>query len=74
MSFGSSVFRALYGCDWHDSCRQQVVVPVERVAGAVTDHPDRFGDGEKSRSWNWHGQFRERTRKCILHNLTQAAS
>jgi len=31
-------------------------------------------DGEKLRSQNWHGQFRELTRKCIVHNLTQAAS
>ena len=26
------------------------------------------------RSRTWHGQFRELTRKCIVHNLTQAAS
>ena len=31
-------------------------------------------DGEKLRSWSWHGQFRELTRKCIVHNLSQAAS
>jgi len=31
-------------------------------------------DGEKLRSQTWHGQFRELTRKCIVHNLTQAAS
>lgn len=31
-------------------------------------------DGEKLRSRSWHGQFRELTRKCIVHNLTQAAS
>ena len=31
-------------------------------------------DGEKLRSRSWHGQFRELTRKCIIHNLTQAAS
>jgi IS5 family transposase len=31
-------------------------------------------NGEKLRSRNWHGQFRELTRKCIVHNLTQAAS
>ena len=31
-------------------------------------------DGEKLRSRTWHGQFRELTRKCIVHNLTQAAS
>lgn len=31
-------------------------------------------DGEKLRSRNWHGQFRELTRKCIVHNLSQAAS
>ena len=30
-------------------------------------------DGEKLRSRSWHGQFRELTRKCIVHNLTQAA-
>jgi len=26
------------------------------------------------RSRSWHGQFRELTRKCIVHNLSQAAS
>jgi len=31
-------------------------------------------DGEKLRFQSWHGQFREFTRKCIVHNLTQAAS
>ena len=31
-------------------------------------------DGYEIRSWSWHGQFRELTRKCIVHNLTQAAS
>ncbi|NKE37265.1 IS5 family transposase [Natronococcus sp. JC468] len=31
-------------------------------------------DGEKLRSRSWHGQFRDLTRKCIVHNLTQAAS
>lgn len=31
-------------------------------------------DGEKLRSRSWHGQFRELTRKCIMHNLSQAAS
>jgi len=31
-------------------------------------------DGEKLRSRSWHGQFRELTQKCIVHNLTQAAS
>ena len=31
-------------------------------------------DGEKLRSRSWHGQFWELTRKCIIHNLTQAAS
>ena len=31
-------------------------------------------DGEKLRSWSWHGQFRELTRKYIVHNLSQAAS
>jgi len=35
------------GSDWHDPCGQQVVVPVERVVGAVTKHPDRFLDGER---------------------------
>jgi IS5 family transposase len=30
--------------------------------------------GEKLRSRSWHGQFRELTRKCIVHSLTQAAS
>ncbi len=27
--------------------RHQVVVPIKRVVGAVTDHPDRLGDGER---------------------------
>ena len=31
-------------------------------------------DGEKLRSRSWHGQFWELTRKCIVHNLEQAAS
>ena len=31
-------------------------------------------DGETLRSWNWPCQLRELTRKCIVHNLTQAAS
>jgi len=31
-------------------------------------------DGEKLRSRNWPCQLRELTRKCIVHNLTQAAS
>src|SRR6056297_4147711 len=31
-------------------------------------------DGDEIRSRSWHGQFRELTRKCIVHNLTQAAS
>ena len=31
-------------------------------------------DGEKLRSRSWHGQFRELTRKCIVHNPSQAAS
>jgi len=30
-------------------------------------------DGEKLRSRSWHGQFRELTRKCIVHNLSRAA-
>ena len=31
-------------------------------------------DGGKLRSRSWHGQFRELTRRCIVHNLSQAAS
>ena len=31
-------------------------------------------DGERLRSRTWHGQFRELTRKCIVHNLSRAAS
>ncbi|SNR67612.1 Transposase and inactivated derivatives, IS5 family, partial [Halorubrum ezzemoulense] len=31
-------------------------------------------DGDEIRSRSWHGQFRELTRKCIVHNLEQAAS
>jgi len=31
-------------------------------------------DGEKLRSRNWPCQLRELTRKCIVHNLSQAAS
>ena len=31
-------------------------------------------DGDEIRSRSWHGQFRELTCKCIVHNLTQAAS
>jgi hypothetical protein len=31
-------------------------------------------DGETLRSRSWHDQFRELTRKCIVHNLSQAAS
>ncbi len=31
-------------------------------------------DGEKLRSRSWHNQFRELTRKCIVHNLSQAES
>ncbi|RZV12572.1 IS5 family transposase [Natrinema hispanicum] len=31
-------------------------------------------DGDEIRSRSWHGQFRELTRKCIVHNLAQAAS
>jgi IS5 family transposase len=34
----------------------------------------KLDDGEKLRSRSWHGQFRELTRKCIVHNLLQAAS
>lgn len=30
------------------------------------------GEGEKLRSRSWHGQFRELTRKCIVHNLSRA--
>ena len=33
--------------DWHDYLLTAGVVPVERVVGAVTDHPDRCGDGER---------------------------
>jgi IS5 family transposase len=29
-------------------------------------------EGEKLRSRSWHGQFRELTRKCIVHNLSRA--
>ena len=31
-------------------------------------------DGDEIRSRSWHGQFRELTRKCIMHNLEQAAT
>jgi len=31
-------------------------------------------DGEELRSRSSHGQFRELTRKCIVHTLTQTAS
>ena len=31
-------------------------------------------DVDEIRSQSWHGQFRELTRKCIVHNLEQAAS
>jgi len=31
-------------------------------------------DGDEIRSRSWHGQFRELTRKFIVHNLEQAAS
>ena len=31
-------------------------------------------NGDEIRSRSWHGQFRELTRKCIVHNLAQAAS
>jgi len=31
-------------------------------------------DGETLRSRNWPCQLQELTRKCIIHNLTQAAS
>jgi IS5 family transposase len=40
----------------------------ETVFGMLKD------EGEKLRSRSWHGQFRELTRKCIVHNLSQAAS
>ena len=33
--------------DWHDACVQQVVVPVERVVGTVSKHPNRLPDGER---------------------------
>jgi len=32
------------------------------------------GDGDEIRFRSWRGQFRELTQKCIVHNLTQAAS
>ena len=31
-------------------------------------------DGEKLRSRSWPCQLRELSRKCIMHNLSQAAS
>lgn len=31
-------------------------------------------DGETLRSRSWHGQFRELTRKCIVHNLSLTAA
>ena len=31
-------------------------------------------DSDEIRTRSWHSQFRELTRKCIVHNLTQAAS
>lgn len=40
----------------------------ETVFGMLKD------EGDELRSRTWHGQFRELTRKCIVHNLTQAAS
>jgi IS5 family transposase len=40
----------------------------ETVFGMLKD------DGDELRSRSWHGQFRELTRKCIVHNLAQAAS
>jgi len=40
----------------------------ETVFGMLKD------DGDELRSRSWHGQFRELTRKCIVHNLSQAAS
>jgi len=44
--------------DWHDPCGQQVVELVERVVGAVTDHPDRLFDSPVPKYWallksNW---------------------
>jgi len=57
--FGDAVFDPVLGTgwivgvlcvvrsDWHDFCGQQVVVPVDRIVGAVTDYPDRRGDGER---------------------------
>jgi len=47
MSFGSSVFRALYGATGTTPAASRVVVPAERVVGAVSKHPDRFLDGER---------------------------
>ncbi len=34
-----SVSRVVW-CDWHDTCGQQVVVPIEDVVGTVPKHPD----------------------------------
>jgi hypothetical protein len=31
-------------------------------------------EGDEIRSRSWHGQFRELTRNCIVHNLSQLAS
>jgi hypothetical protein len=47
MSFGSSVFRGLYGAIGTTTYSQHVVVPIEDVVGAVSKHPDRCIDGER---------------------------
>jgi IS5 family transposase len=39
----------------------------ETVFGMLKD------DGDDLRSRSWHGQYRELTRECIVHNLSQAA-
>jgi len=33
--------------DWHDPCGQQVVIPVGRVIGAVTNYAYQFLNGER---------------------------
>ena len=33
--------------DWHDHLLATGVVPVERVVGAIANHPSRLGDGER---------------------------
>lgn len=34
--------------DWHDRLLAVGVVPVERVVGAITEHPDRCFDGKRA--------------------------